>query len=164
MRSIFFIFSLLITQACGVYSFTGASISPEVETLSVAFFPNQANLVNPTLSQTFTEALKDQFIQQTNLNLITKGGDLHFEGEIVDYSVRPVSVTSDQTASQNRLTITVNVRFFNSVSPEKDFQQRFSRFSDFPSSENIASIEDQLVEEITQELVQNIFNKAVVNW
>lgn len=151
-------------SSCGFYSFTGASISPEVKTISVSFFQNQAQVINPTLSQTFTEGLKDHFLQQTNLVLVKEDGDLQFEGEIIDYSIQPVGSTSEQQTSQNRLTVSVQVRFYNKFEEENNFDSRFSRFADFPSDQNLSSIENELVEEIVQELEENIFNKAVVNW
>lgn len=164
IHSVWHICLILLLQACGMYSFTGASISPEVKSISIDFFPNQAEVVNPTLSQTFTEGLKDHFLQQTNLILKRDEGDLHFEGEIVQYSIKPVASTAEQNTSQNRLTIAVRVRFYNKFDEDKNFDTRFSRFADFPSSQNIASIEEELVAEIVQELEENIFNKALVNW
>ena len=109
-----------------VYSFTGASIPPEAKTVSVQFFPNRAQLIEPTLSPIFTEALRDQFVNQTNLEMIDRNGDLALEGEIVDYKTSPVAIQGDQTAALNRLTITVNVRFVNKYEPDKDFEQKFS--------------------------------------
>ena len=110
IRSAFLLFLIAACCAgCGVYSFTGASIPPEAKTISIQFFPNRAQLVEPTLSPLFTDALRDQFVNQTNLELVDRNGDLAFDGEIVEYRTSPVAIQGDQTAALNRLTIGVNV-------------------------------------------------------
>lgn len=151
-------------SGCGVYSFTGASIPPEAKTISIANFPNKAELVQPSLSQAFTEKLKDRFASQTSLNLIPRNGDLHIEGEIVGYSTEPVAITGAQTAALIRLKITVNVRFVNKYSPKDNYESVFSRYEDYPSSQNLSSVEDGLIVLISEALVEDIFNKSVVNW
>jgi hypothetical protein len=135
----------------------------DAKTISIAFFPNNAALVQPTLSQSFTEDLRNFFQTQSPLSLISKGGDLQMEGAITDYRVGPVGV-SNQAASSNRLTINVSVKFSNSKDPSKDFESSFSRFVDFPSSQNLSSIEQELVSQVNQQLIQDIFNKALINW
>lgn len=135
----------------------------DAKTISIAFFPNNAALVQPTLSQSFTEDLRNFFQTQSPLSLISKGGDLQMEGAITDYRVGPVGV-SNQAASSNRLTIAVSVKFSNSKDPSKDFESSFSRFVDFPSSQNLSSIEQELVSQVNQQLIQDIFNKALINW
>jgi hypothetical protein len=157
---------LLQFNACKVnYSFTGASIAPEVKTLSVLTFPNYAPLIQPTLSQNFTEALKDKFQSQTNLELVTRGGDMNFEGSITGYNAAPIAIQSgSDLAAQTRLTITVNVKFTNSKNEKQNFESTFSRYADFESSKSLSSEEDRLIKEINEQLVQDIFNKAVVNW
>lgn len=165
MRRFLFVVILALTGGCGGgYSFTGASISPDVKTVSVILFENYAQLVNPALSQTVTERLKDIFLVQTSLEVIQRDGDLQFEGSIVDYNVRPLAIQSDEQAAQNRLTISLSVIFTNTKDPEKDFESRFTRFGDFDSDQDLSAVEDELVEQITIELVQDIFNKSVVNW
>ena len=151
-------------SACGVYSFTGASIPAEARTISVDYFPNNAQLVQPTLSQVFTEALQDKFLRQTNLRLTDANGDLHFEGNITGYSTQPTAIAGDDRAALNRLTISVRVRFFNEYDPENDFERTFSRFYDYPSNLSLAEVEDEAIRAITQALVEDIFNQAVVNW
>jgi hypothetical protein len=155
---------ILLTQACGVYSFTGASIDPEVKTVSVAYIENQATLVNPNLSQTMTEKLKDFFVIQTNLDIVRRNGDLQFEGVITNYSVRPINIQSGDVAAENRLTVTVRMIFTNTVDDEKSFEHSFTRFADFDGNQNLKTVEEELVDQITNELVEDIFNKAVVNW
>ena len=163
--SIILLFSgLLLTSACGMYSFTGASIDPEAKTISVDYISNKAATIQPTLSQVFTERLKDIFIEQTNLNLVDEGGDLAFSGYISQYKIKPIAIQANETAGKNRLTIVVKITFKNSYTKENNFEQTFSRYRDFNSTENISTIEQSLIEEITNELTEDIFNKAVVNW
>ncbi len=156
---------LLCCQACTLkYSFTGASISPEIKTLQISYFQNRATNVQPTLSNTFTEGLKDRFLSQTSLNMVNTGGDLMIEGEITDYRVNPLAYQGNETAALNRLTVNVRVRFTNNIQPEKSFDTQFSRYADFESTQNLASVENQLINEIVEQLTEDIFNKAVVNW
>lgn len=155
---------LLFVSGCGVYSFTGASIPPEAKTVSVEYFPNKAQLVVATLSPEFTERLQDQFVNQTNLEMVERNGDLSLEGEITDYRTSPVAIQGDQTAALNRLTITVNVRFVNRFEPDKDFEQKFTQFIDYPSDEDLNTIQGELIETLTEMLATDIFNKAVINW
>jgi hypothetical protein len=159
-----FLTVLLLQQGCGIYSFTGASIPPEAKTFSVQQFPNNALLVEPLLSDQFSNALRDRFMNQTSLKMAGINGDLSFEGEITDYSTSPVAIQSDQTAALNRLTITVNVRFTNRFDDSKSFETKFTQYVDYPSDQDLNSIKDGLIAEITEMLVDNIFNKAVVNW
>ncbi|MCD4679818.1 MAG: hypothetical protein K8S00_05465 [Bacteroidales bacterium] len=150
--------------SCGVYSFTGASISPEVKTISVKYFPNNAPLVNSTLSQEFTQALKMKFTAQTSLILVDQSGDLNLEGEITGYSTRPIAIQGDETAALNRLSITVRVRFTNNFDETQNYETNFTQYQDYPSSSSLSSVEDGLILEINKDLVEDIFNKAVVNW
>jgi len=160
-------FTLLLAgmlTSCGIYSFTGASIPPGAKTVSVQYFPNNASLVEPTLSQVFTNALRDKFSTQTNLRMVDKNGDLALEGEIVEYKTTPEAIQADQTAAENRLTIVVNVRFTNKLEPAKDFETRFTQFVNYPSTENLNSAQADLIKKIVGDLTDNIFNAAVVNW
>lgn len=155
---------MLITAGCGVYSFTGASISPETETISIDRFPNNALTVEPTLSQIFTDALRDKFANETNLIILTKGGDLQFDGAIVGYRTSPVAIQGDETAALNRLTISVKVNFVNTLDDSKSYNTTFSRYEDYPSSQNLNEVQETLIGQIVEMLVQDIFDKAVVNW
>ena len=150
--------------ACGIYSFTGASIPPEATTFSVSYFPNNAQLVQPTLSQRFTEALQDKFMKQTNLRMIESGGDLHLEGSITGYTTAPAAISGNDRAALNRLTITVRVTFINEFEPENDFERSFSRYWDYDSNLSLSQVEDEAITIITEALVEDIFNQAVVNW
>ncbi len=162
----FFIFSitLLLLNGCGVYSFTGASISPDIKSISIQQFPNLAMLVQPTLSQSFTMALRDKFASQTNLNILLNNGDLNIEGEITGYTNQPVAIQGNQQAALNRLTITVKVRFTNKKNNKQDFESTFTRYRDYSSQSNLSAVENDLIKEINTDLVEDIFNKAVVNW
>lgn len=160
---LFFTIALFI-GGCGVYSFTGASIPPEAKTISIAYFQNEADIVEPTLSQEFTTTLRDKFVSQTNLDLVPKNGDLQITGEITEYKVTPVAITGDQTAALNRLTISVDVVYVNTFEEDKSFESGFSRYEDYESGENLATVKGNLIAEINEMLVDDIFNKAVVNW
>ncbi len=149
---------------CGIYSFTGASIPAEAKTVSVQHFPNNANLVNPMLSDIITNNLRDRFMNQTSLDEVPDNGDLAIEGEIVDYKTSPTAITGDQVAALNRLTITVNVRFYNRFDESKNFEQKFTQYDDYPSNEDLNVVQEALVTTICDKLCEDIFNKAVVNW
>ncbi|RMG77601.1 MAG: hypothetical protein D6707_10930 [Bacteroidetes bacterium] len=146
------------------YSFTGASVSPDIQTVSVDFIENNAPLAPPTISQSFTEALKDVFISQSNLTLVREGGDLQFSGYISGYRNEPVAITGNETAALNRLTISVYITFVNQKEPEKNFTQTFSQFAEYSSSQNLSDVEESLIQEINKQLTQDIFNKALSNW
>lgn len=154
----------LFLAGCGVYSFTGASIPPQAQTISVDYFPNDAPLVQPTLSQVFTEELQNIFTRQTNLRMIEGVGHLHFEGSITDYRTEPIAITGDDRAAMNRLTITVRVSFYNEFDEEAEFQRSFSRYYDYDSNLSLAQVENDAIEVIVKELAEDIFNQAVVNW
>jgi hypothetical protein len=155
---------LLMMSACGIYSFTGASISPETKTVAVYLFQNNANLVVPTLSQTITESLKDRIVTQTNLQLTRSTADIEFEGKIIDYSVRPMSLQGNNVTSQNRLSVAVKVKYTNKKEDAKSFEYTFTRYADFPGTKNLPDVESELIKIITTQLIDDIFNKAFVNW
>ena len=159
-----FIFSSILLGACSVYSFTGASISPDAETVSIGYFQNNASMVQPTLSNSMTESLKDQFVSQTNLSLTDASGDLQFEGEITGYNVKPIAIQANETAAQNRLTITVKITFTNTIDEKQNYSQSFSHYSDFDSSQDLSSIEIELIDQIVEVLSEKIFNKTFTNW
>lgn len=159
------LFCLLFLISCKpTVSLSGASIPDEAKTISVAVFANNTSLGPPTLSQRFTEKLRDVVSQQTRLSLIKNNADLQFEGFIADYNVAPVAIQSNDQAGQNRLTISVNVKYINTFEAGKSFEQTFTRFADFPSTQTIASREADLVTEIYRQLTEDIFNKAFNNW
>ena len=161
--------SILVVTGCRIqYSFTGASIAPDVKTVYIDFFPNRARVVNPTLSNTFTEALKDKFVNETGLTLRNDEGDLEFSGEITGYDIRPLSIQQStdgrDVASQNRLTVTVKVKFVNNKDHTQDFNSTFSAYYDYDSTRNLSDVEDAAVSDIVEQLVDDIFNRSVANW
>tara|TARA_B110000444_G_C18851186_1_gene605746 strand:- start:4040 stop:4567 length:528 start_codon:yes stop_codon:yes gene_type:complete len=161
------IFTLLI--GCKFYSFTGASIPAGTKTFQVNFFENLAgnrpgSIVEPGLDQEFTIALQDLFLNQTNLSIVNKGGDLVYEGEIVEFSVTPMSATSQIKAAQNRLTMEINLRYFNKKNKDDDFEKRFSHFYDFEANKQVYDVRDVALDEIFERITQNIFNETLAKW
>ncbi len=156
---------MLLAVGCTIsYSFTGASIPTQAKTVSIAYFPNNAPMVAPTLSSTLTSALQDKFARQTKLQIVDEGGDLAFEGEITGYATAPAAITSNETAARNRLTITVRVKYTSFYEPKLNFNKSFQRFAEYDASTLLQSVEDQLITEIVDQLVDDIFNAAVSNW
>jgi hypothetical protein len=149
---------------CKYYSFSGGSTG-SAKTLQVDFFPNQAQLIEPTLSQEFTLELQDLFTRQTNLTLVASNGDLYFSGEITSYRIAPMSASSDQTSAQQRLTITINVRYINTTEEDKDFEQSFSFYSDYPANAQLTgAVLESAFKEIIDRIAQDIFNASVGKW
>lgn len=164
INTLLILIAALVLTSCGIYSFTGASIPAEAKTVSIQQFQNNANLVQPLLSTLVTNTLRDYFMNQTTLTEVPANGDLAIEGEIIDYSTAPTAITGDQVAALNRLTITVNVRFFNRYDESKNFEQKFSQYEDYPSTQDLNSVQETLMQTISEKLCEDIFNKAVVNW
>tara|TARA_B100000767_G_C19651377_1_gene486890 strand:- start:506 stop:1006 length:501 start_codon:yes stop_codon:yes gene_type:complete len=162
LTSIFLVSIFL--ASCGIYSFTGASIPADAETVSVAYFTKKATNTPATLNQTLTEGLRDLFINQTKLNLTEGEADLSINGQITKYQVKPMAIKANETAVKNRLTIAIKVKYNNSFDEQQNFESTFSRYRDFNSTENLADVEDILIEEITKELLEDVYNKAFVNW
>ena len=158
------ILAVFLTGCRMTVSLTGGTVDPRAKTVAITTFPNNASLVNPTLSQSFTTALKDKIQGQTPLTIVSENGDYTIEGEIVNYVVNPVAIQGNDTPAMNRLTITVRVRFFNKFDEEQNFEQTFSRYADYYSSQNLSSVEAGLVSDISDALTDDIFNKAFVNW
>ena len=156
--------SIFAGSCKGGYSFTGADISADVKSFSVDFFENRAPLVQPTLSNVFTEALKDRFLSQTSLELVSRDGHLGFEGEITNYRVSPQAFTGDERAALNRLTITIRVKFTNSLDASKNFDTNFSRFADFESNISLNAVENEMIKEIVDQITEDIFIRSVANW
>jgi ribosomal protein S8 len=157
--------SLLIVNACKpTVSLSGATIPPEAKTISVGYFTNNSSLAPPSLAQQFSEKMRDMVSQQTSLALIKNNADLQFEGYISDYNVAPISIQSNDQAAQNRLTITVNVKYSNKFDATKNFEIPFTRFADYSSSRTLSSVESELITVINKQLAEDIFNKAFNNW
>lgn len=155
-----------LLQNCGLsinYTTSGAS-TDGLNSCSVALFPNRADIVNPSLSQEITESLKDKVISQTNLEIVAVGGDAHFEGEIVGYDTDPAAITRDETAALNRFTIRIKVKYTNKVDPKMDFETTFSHYAEYDSQQSLDAVEGELVPEILEKIIDDIFNRAFVNW
>ena len=170
LNKLFVLFLLMIiTEGCGIYSFTGASIPPGVTTFQVNFFENLAgnrpgSTVEPGLDNDFTNALQDIIINQTTLNLVSEDGQLVYEGEIIKYSVTPMSATAEITAAQNRLEMTVDFRFFNIKKEEDNFENKYSFFYDFPAELQVYDVIDTAHKEIFDRITQDIFNDTLAKW
>lgn len=161
---VLFLLLILSIQSCGVYSFTGGNVG-NAKTIQISYFPNNATLVEPNLSQQFTLALQDKFLQQTNLNLTNSNADLTFEGEITQYRIIPIAATATQTAAQNRLTIGIKVRFYNRLVEDDNFDKSFTHFFDYGADEQlIGGVLDKAFEEIFERITQDIFNASVAKW
>ena len=153
---------------CGIYSFTGGDVGT-AKTFQVNYFQNYASqnpgsTFEPGMDRDFTLALQDLILNQTSLDLVKSNGDLLYEGEIVEYRISPMSATSQQNAAQNRLSIGVNVRFFNNTKEDVDFEQRFSFFYDYPANSQLASVKDEAHQILIERITQDIFNKSLADW
>ena len=170
MKKIKIIIALILVSitfnSCGTYSFTGADIDySTTKTFQVNYFKNDAPIVEPGIGRDFTLKLQDLLLNQTNLDLVNSSGDLIFEGEIIEYYIAPITATSEITAAQNRLTIIINVRFYNTKEELKDFDQRFRSYYDYPgSSQLVGSQKDEAINVIFERITQDIFNTSLANW
>ena len=155
---------VLLCLSCGVYGFTGADTG-NAETFQVNFFQNNAAIVEPGIDRQFTLSLQDLIQNQTSLGLTNSNGDLIYEGEITQYYVAPMTATSNDRAAQNRLTIAVNVRFYNTLNPDKDFEKKFSFYFDYGANQQlVGSVRDEAVEEIFLRITQDVFNESLTDW
>ena len=167
MRYLIIVFSItssLLVNSCGVYNFTGAK-PVDAKTFQVNYFQNNAPLVEPGIERTFTIELQEIIQNQTNLNLVSQGGELLYEGEIVDYRITPMTATADQRAAQNRLTITVMVRFTNRNKEDDNFEKRFSHFDDFDANQQLVGSQlNKSLDVIFERITQDIFNESLAKW
>lgn len=154
----------MLTSCSIKYSFSGTSIKPDVKTFTVEYFENKALKVNPSLSNSITEAMIDKYRKLTSLNMMEENGDLIVSGNIVGYDTKPMAVTAEELSAQTRLTITVKVMFSNRLHPEEDFERTFSSYADFDSTQSLESVESSICDEIIEKLVEDIFNSTVANW
>lgn len=151
--------------SCGIYSFSGTSIQPDVNSISINYFEYKAPKVNPSLSNDLTEAIRTQFRKMTKLEQVEMDGDLDISGEITGYDVKATAITADEVAAQNRLTVSVNVTFHNRKYPEDDFEKKsFSAYADYDSNNSLDSVESTLCIEIIDKIVEDIFNATVAQW
>ncbi len=166
-KGVFFL--ALLVVGCKYYSFTGASIPEGAETVQVNFFINDAanqvgSVFEPGLDRDFTNAIQEMLLNQTNLDLTSVNGDLIYEGEIVQYAVTPMTATAEQTAAQNRLTMAVNVRYFNTLNDDDSFEKRFSFFYDFDAAAQLQSVQTEAHEVLFECITQDIFNESLAKW
>ena len=155
---------LLGVAACGIYSFSGTSIQPDVKTVTINYFEYKALRVNPSLSNDMTEALQEKFRKMTRLTQVEQDGDMEISGEITGYDVRAQAVTAQEVAAQNRLTVSVKINFMNRKYPEDDFEKSFSAYADYDSANSLDAVEGALCEEIVEKLCEDILNATVANW
>lgn len=161
--SLLLIICLFTLSGCGVYNFTGAKV--DAKTFQVNYFQNRAELIEPGIERTFTQKLQNLIQNQTNLSLTTSNAELVYEGEIVGYNIAPMTATADQKAAQNRLTVTVNVRFTNKNKEEDNFEKRFSFYKDYSGNSQLvgAALNDAL-DEIFERITLDIFNASLAKW
>ena len=154
-----------LLHSCGIYSFTGTSIQPDVKTVTVNYFEYLAPKVNPSLSNMLTEAMQEKFIKLTKLELVDMDGDLEIIGAVTGYDVKATAITANEQAAQNRLTVTVKVEFVNRKYPEESLQNKsFSAYQDFDATQSLDAVEATLCEDIVEQLCEDIFNGTVANW
>ena len=157
--------SAFIVASCGIYSFTGTSIQPDVKTITINYFEYKALKVNPSLSNTLTEALKDKFTKMTKLEQVDLDGDLEIVGEVTGYDVKATAITANEQAAQNRLTVNVKITFIDRKYPENSFENKsFSAYADFDAMQQLDAVESSLCEEIVEKLCEDMFNATVANW
>jgi len=162
---LFFILPMLFVSCSISYKFNGASIDyTKTKSISIADFPNIAELIYPPLSQEFAESLRDTYTKQTRLQLLKKAGDLHIEGEIVGYQLTPMAISADSYASETKLTVSINIRFSNNKKPEDDFEKRYTAFKTFDSNRMLTDVQDELNKVIIAEITDNIYNDTVAKW
>ena len=163
-RLAIYLAAVLCLTSCWIYSFSGTSIQSDVKTVTLNYFEYKALRVNPSFSNDLTEALKNQFKKLTRLEQVDMDGDLEIEGEVTGYDVKATAVTADEVAAQNRLTVTIKVKFTNRKHPEDDFEKTFSAYSDYDSTLSLDAVESTICAEIIEKLVDNVFNATVANW
>lgn len=154
-----------IVHSCGIYSFTGTSIQPDVKTVTINYFEYQALKVNPSLSNQITEALQEKFLKLTKLELVDMDGDLEITGAVTGYDVKATAVTANEVAAKNRLTVNVKISFVNRKYPEDDLPDKsFSAYADFDATNSLDAVESELCDQIVEQLCDDIFNATVARW
>ena len=165
---LFILSSSLFLSSCGIYSFTGTNIDPGIKTMSIQNFENNSGEGPSFLTNLVSEEFRNYFQRNSNLKLLPDNGDIELEGQILSYNFSPAAIQNNETqgdiAGANRLTIRLQVRFRNSKDPKQDFEQSFSAFQDFPQSQNISQIDERSIRQITERMIQDVFNKTLANW
>lgn len=163
MKRLLFLLLLFLFSSCGIYSFSGVNLG-SAKTVSFSYFDNIAKIVNPNLSQKFYDKMYDKFVSQSSLNFVQRDGDLSFSGKIISYDVKPIDIKAGETAANNRLTVTVKIKFTNFTNPKQNFDKTFSWFYDYETSKNLSDIEDEATDAIVEHVVDEMFNSSVANW
>ena len=153
-----------MTSSCGFYTFSGASISPEIKNIKINYFINEAENFKANLDRDITQKLTDFIIEQTDLSVNNDNYEIEINGKIISYDITPISISSNDFANQNRLSISVNIDFKNYINEKENYNQKFTRYVDYKSDQNIEEIESELNDQIIEEICIDIFNKTFVNW
>ena len=164
MKKILYIPLLFIISSCGFYTFSGASISPEIKNIKISYFINEAENFKANLDRDITQKLTDFIIEQTDLSVNNDNYEIEINGKIISYDITPISISSTDFANQNRLSISVNIDFKNYINEKENYNQKFTRYVDYKSDQNIEEIESELNDQIIEEICIDIFNKTFVNW
>ena len=154
----------LAAVSCGIYSFTGTNIQPDIKTICIPLVEYKALRVNPSLANSLTEALQDKFRKLTSLEQVDVDGDLELVCEVTGYDVKATAITAGEVAAQNRLTVTVKIEFTNRKYPEDNVSQSFSAYEDFDATQSLDAVEGTLCETIIDKIVEDIFNATVAQW
>ena len=153
-----------MASSCGFYTFSGASISPEIKNIKISYFINEAENFKANLDRDITQKLTDFIIEQTDLSVNNDNYEIEINGKIISYDITPISISSSDFANQNRLSISVNIDFKNYINEKENYNQKFTRYVDYKSDQNIEEIESELNDQIIEEICIDIFNKTFVNW
>ncbi len=164
MKKFLYIPLLFIISSCGFYTFSGASISAEIKNIKIGYFINEAENFKVNLDRDITQKLTDFIIEQTDLSVNNNNYEIEINGKIISYDISPISISSNDFANQNRLSISVNIDFKNYINEKENYNQKFTRYVDYKSDQNLEEIESELTDQILEEICIDIFNKTFVNW
>ena len=164
MKNFLYIPLLFIISSCGFYTFSGASISAEIKNIKIGYFTNEAENFKVNLDRDITQKLTDFIIEQTDLSVNNNNYEIEINGKIISYDISPISISSNDFANQNRLSISVNIDFKNYINEKENYNQKFTRYVDYKSDQNLEEIESELTDQILEEICIDIFNKTFVNW
>ena len=164
MKNFLYIPLLFIISSCGFYTFSGASISAEIKNIKIGYFINEAENFKVNLDRDITQKLTDFIIEQTDLSVNNNNYEIEINGKIISYDISPISISSNDFANQNRLSISVNIDFKNYINEKENYNQKFTRYVDYKSDQNLEEIESELTDQILEEICIDIFNKTFVNW
>ena len=164
MKKFLYIPLLFIISSCGFYTFSGASISAEIKNIKIGYFINEAENFKVNLDRDITQKLTDFIIEQTDLSVNNNNYEIEINGKIISYDISPISISSNDFANQNRLSISVNIDFKNYINEKENYNQKFTRYVDYKSDQNLEEIESELTDQILEDICIDIFNKTFVNW